>query len=223
MTLKGFESAFDDEERVRPIKGTMAYLNWVDEQKKIKEAQHNPVNKSLLITQDTIPATQPVPVNPPDMSTQPVPVTRTVRTTRTVPSTQPVPVTRRGVKVINDDGGVVSIETNYMRFDMDIFRAIRDMTYGEQGIYLDLIRRAYGAYPKAQNICSCTYTELSETSGVTSRDSISNAITSLESKGYILRLVTAYKKGDKSLYRVYLPCEIMGNNSRTKITISKGD
>jgi hypothetical protein len=220
MTLKGFESGLDEEEKVRPLPGTNAHLEWVRKKKALEE---DAVNKTLLITQDTVLVTKPSPENQPVPDILPRPVTRTVRTTRPVPVNRPGPITRRGVSVKNEDIGYVSVESNYMRLDLDVFRVIRDMTYGEKSIYLDLIRRAYGAYPRAKNACSCTYTEIIETTGVTSRDSISNAINSLESKGYILRLLTAYKKGDKSMYRVYLPCEIIGKDSRTKITISKGD
>lgn len=220
MTVLGFEAGLDEEEKVRPLPGTNARLEWVKKQKELEEVV---VNKSLLITQDTIPETQPGPVNQPGPVTIPHPVTRTVRTTRPVPVNRPVPVTGRGVRATNEDIGYPTIEHNFMIFDLDVFKAIKDMTYGEKSIYLDLLRRAYGAYPRPKNSCSCTYTEMSESSGVTSRDSISNAISSLEAKYYIKRLVTAYKKGDKSLYRVYLPCEIMGNDSRTKVTIRKGD
>jgi L-fucose mutarotase/ribose pyranase (RbsD/FucU family) len=104
--------------------------------------------------------------------------------------------------------------------DMDVFRAMADMGHSDKLVYLDLVRRAYGAFPKAKNICSCTYYEISETSGIKARDAISASVQWLEDNSYIKRLLISRQRGIKSLYRVFLPCEIPGRESRTKLTFN---
>ena len=103
-----------------------------------------------------------------------------------------------------------------MRFDMDIFGALRTMSGNEVRIYLEFIVKTYGQIPP-KNICSTTNPELAIRTGVSSSSSFAAAIKSLEQRGFIKRIFEAHKKKQKSIYRVFLPCEIQGSRSRTKI------
>ena len=115
------------------------------------------------------------------------------------------------------EAGGVRITRNYMFFDVDIFRAIKDMTGNEIRIYLDLILKTYGQI-RPKNICSITNPEIASRTGINSSASFANAFRSLEQKGYIQRIFAAHQKKQKSIYRVFLPCEVRGNHgSRTLI------
>ena len=116
----------------------------------------------------------------------------------------------------NIEAGGVKITNNYMRFDMDIFGALRTMSGNEVRIYLEFIVKTYGQIPP-KNICSTTNPELAIRTGVSSSSSFAAAIKSLEQRGFIKRIFEAHKKKQKSIYRVFLPCEIQGSRSRTKI------
>jgi hypothetical protein len=190
-----------------------------------------PVDKDLLISEDTVLKNRTVLNNEPVSESRTDPKSRTVLKNRTVLKTETVLKNRTGDAVstlgnsqrIIDDSGVVTITENYMRFDMDIFRVLTDMGLTERFVYLDLIRRSYGKYPKPVNFCYCTHPEIVDTTGIAGKDSITRAIKALEKKGFLSRWYQAQKKGEKSLYRVYLPCELVGYGGRTRINISKGN
>ena len=119
----------------------------------------------------------------------------------------------------NIEAGVVKITNNYMRFDKDIFDVIKIMSESETRIYLDLILLSYGQLP-AKNICSTTNNEIAARTGITSSSSFSTAFKGLERRGYIKRLLESHQRNQKSLYRVYLPSELPGFKSITKIEVS---
>jgi DNA-binding MarR family transcriptional regulator len=116
----------------------------------------------------------------------------------------------------NIEAGGIKITNNYMRFDLDIFDAIKAMSESETRIYLDLLLRSYGQIP-ARNICNTTNPEIASRTGIGSSSSFSKAIRSLEQRGYIKRIFESHQKNQKSIYRVYLPCELTGSRSKTKI------
>ena len=103
-----------------------------------------------------------------------------------------------------------------MFLDIDVMEAIKDMTEAESRIYLFLVLRSYGQrYPK--NICYTTNSEMSPHIGITHKTAFARALSSLENRGFIERRYIARKKGEKTKFRVYLPCEIDGFDSRTII------
>jgi hypothetical protein len=218
--LKGFGFASDDEEKEKPLPGTNAHLMWVEKKKKL---QTEPVDKDLLISQPTVSQKLTVSQNQPvsqRLTVSPGPTVSPKLTVSQKPNVSRGLTYRQQTTHISDDSGNVTIESNYMRMDMDVFRAMADMGHSDKLVYLDLVRRAYGAFPKAKNICSCTYYEISETSGIKARDAISASVQWLEDNSYIKRLLISRQKGIKSLYRVFLPCEIPGRDSRTKLTFN---
>ena len=221
MTLRGFASALDEEEKVRPLPGTHAHLRWAEEEKKkqveAKAREAELVDNSLLITNETVPETRTVPENRTVLKNRTVPDNRTVLKNRTVENSRTVLKNRTDI----DASGYVTIEKNYMRFDMDIFTAIKGTTLAEKSVYLELVRRSYGCLP-AKNLCSCTSSDIMYYTGITAKESITQAIKSLEAKCLIQRLFKASNRTEKSLFRVYLPCELSGTSSRTVLTITKG-
>jgi hypothetical protein len=116
----------------------------------------------------------------------------------------------------NSEAGGIKITSNYMRFDLDIFEAIKTMSESETRIYLDLLLRSYGQLP-AKNICSTTNPEIALRTGIGSSSSFSKAIRALETKGYIKRLFESHKKNMKSIFRIYLPVELPASKSKTRI------
>lgn len=229
MALKGFDSMYEDDEPVKktepePLPGTYEQLRRVWEKKK-----KNVVDKGLLINQEPVLNERTV------LSPETVLNSETVLKQRIVKKQEKQPRRVSGLKLrtvgdvlanelprIVDDSGSVTISENYMRFDMDIFKALAGMRLNERAVYLDLIRRSYGAYPQPRNTCECTNPEITDTTGLTGKDTITRAIRTLEDNGFISRWFKAQVKGQKSLYRVYLPCEMVGYSGRTKISVEKG-
>lgn len=119
---------------------------------------------------------------------------------------------------LNIEAGGVKITNNYMRFDKDIFDVIKIMSESETRIYLDLILLTYGQLP-AKNICSTTNNEIATRTGIKSSSSFSTAFKGLERRGYIKRLLESHQRNQKSLYRVYLPCELPGFKSTTIVEV----
>lgn len=214
--LRGFDTVFEVQDEqlppgVRP--GTMSHLRYVEKQKReemekaktvhLKDpsyAEQKPVDNSLLITlepalKSKAPTKAPLETKPPSISEAP----------------------------LESEGGLdgeVLVELNYMRFDMDIFSILPDLSGAEAKIYLNLICRSYGQQP-ARNICSCTNPIIAKSTGITSSATLAKAMLSLETKGFIKRLFTARKMNERSLYRIYLPGERPGETSRTVITFKK--
>lgn len=116
----------------------------------------------------------------------------------------------------NIEAGGVKITSNYMRFDLDIFESIKTMSESETRIYLDLLLKTYGQLP-AKNMCFTTNPEIALRTGIGSSSSFATAMKSLERKGFIERIFESHQKNKKSIYRVYLPCELPGAKSKTKV------
>jgi hypothetical protein len=123
---------------------------------------------------------------------------------------------------VDDHAGGVLIERNYMRFDMDIFPVLAEMAGAEAKVYLDFIRRTYGQV-SPRNICSCTHPMIIESTGITSRETLARVINSLEKKGFVKRLFMARTMKERSMYRVFLPGELPGRQSRTVIRFKTGE
>jgi hypothetical protein len=120
------------------------------------------------------------------------------------------------------DGGLIRIINNYCFFDRDIFKLFFSLKEAEMRIYLDLYMRSY-AKKTPRNICSCTNSQLSDTTGITSSSAFSRAFKGLESKRLIKRLLISRSSNEKSLFRVFLPCELSGSKSTTQITYVTDD
>jgi predicted transcriptional regulator len=113
--------------------------------------------------------------------------------------------------------GNVHVTFNYMFMDRDVLKAIKDMTEAEARIYLYLVSESYGRHKYPTNICSTTNNEMAPHIGITHSTAFARSLASLEQKGFIDRRYIARKKGEKSQFRVYLPCELAGSKSKTII------
>ena len=219
--LKGWDAAYTGKV---PIRGTFAYAKYLSD-KKDKEKESSltvVVDNSLLVCEES-----PSKIESPSVSESPSKIepcsspnnTRDSApyTTSKIesPSVSEAPSKFESPSKI--EAGGVRITRNYMFFDVDIFRAIKDMTGNEIRIYLDLILKTYGQI-RPKNICSITNPEIASRTGINSSASFAKALRSLEQKGYIQRIFAAHQKKQKSIYRVFLPCEVRGNHgSRTLI------
>jgi hypothetical protein len=115
------------------------------------------------------------------------------------------------------DGQQIRITNNFCFFDRDLFELCRELKEAELRIYLELFNKTYAVKNFPTNICSCTNSELTIATGITSSSAFSRAFKLLESKGLIKRLIISRTSNEKSLFRVYLPCELPGSNSKTKV------
>ncbi len=115
------------------------------------------------------------------------------------------------------DGQQIRITNNFCFFDRDIFELCRELKEAELRIYLELFNKTYAVKKYPTNICSCTNSELTIATGITSSSAFSRAFKLLESKGLIRRLVISRTSNEKSLFRIYLPCELPGSNSKTRV------
>jgi hypothetical protein len=142
------------------------------------------------------------------------------------PQTKRIPAKRTQVKNTTVENTVVNITTventiveiasNYFRLDMDVSDRLAALqTPAEQAIYNRLYRLSYG---EGQNICSVGTTRLVEATGIKSPKTIAQAIKGLVEKGHIA-ILNNHNNNPKvgTTYRVFLPVEIDGIKSRTKI------
>lgn len=115
------------------------------------------------------------------------------------------------------DGSYVSLEGNWMKFSLDIFKLLPAIGGVELKVYLYLLSLSYGNW-QPKNICSTSLSMISEATGISFKESVSRIIKKLTTQGLVKRIFKADAKGDLSIYRVYLPSEIPGMGGKTKIT-----
>ena len=236
--FKGFEAAYEERGTIRP--GSMAHLMQVDREKKRREREERearereekeaeksraePVDKSLLIPETPVQKMDqlrsksgPGPENEPGPKSGPVtkkgPPKKVVETG---PENEPGP--KSGPEDLT--AGEVLLEKNYMRFDMDIFSLMPELTGAEYKVYVDLVRRSYGQI-SPRNICSCTYTMIMKATGITSRTTMAKSVEALIKKGLVRHLFVARRVSEMTIYRVFLPGETPGKRSRTVVTFKK--
>ena len=232
MTVKGFDALYEqpqDKGGATPLPGTDAYLAFVAEKKRrekekgLREAETSPHSDSEQnpggILTGTVPPRIPaqrsgildasVPSRIPGQSTGILPGT----VPATIPDTSTIPV---------EEEQEVHITQNFMRFDLDIFYILPTLSDGELRIYLDFVRRSYGQSPP-RNTCFVTRRRIGNTAGVASPNAQVTIIQRLEQKGLIKRISTAQGKNQASQFRVFLPCEIPGNTSKTTIRYSSSN
>jgi len=209
MTLKGFGSALDNEEKAQPLPGTMAHLMWVEKKKKLEV---EPVDNCLLIDEQTTSRKEAGALREAHALKKAASLKEGVQTT----SLKEAHALREVHPQREIDGGLVKIIQNYCFFDKDLFSLFHELKEAELRLYLDLYMRSYARkHPK--NICSCTNSELSDTTGITSSSAFSRAFKGLESRGLIKRLIISRSLSEKSLFRIFLPCEIRGSKSYTEV------
>jgi hypothetical protein len=202
--LKGFGESGDNKESnpssVIPRPGTMAHLRYIEDQKKKGKLKESARSLEELTTSKS-----------------------------EAPSKTKAPSLTEGALVfeppsqiegLQEDIGLVSIERNYMRFDLDIFGVLAEMSGAEAKIYLDFIRRSYGQ-ESPQNTCSCTNPMIAKDTGISSPATLAKTLDGLEKKGFIKRLFTARKTHEQSVYRIFLPCELSDRKSLTVISFHK--
>jgi hypothetical protein len=129
------------------------------------------------------------------------------------PNTGPPPV----LGAVPIEPGNVVIKQNYIRWDADILTLLNKLSGTEFKVYIFFVGKSYGYWKQPKNMCSCTNTIISESTGITGNSTLSKTIESLISKHLLQRLFTSHKPGQPSLYRVFLPCESPGVKSRTII------
>jgi hypothetical protein len=130
--------------------------------------------------------------------------------------TSPVTV----IKEVIDDS-YVKIKNNWMKFDKDIFKVLSLFSGPDFKVYIYMISQSYGAYdPK--NICTVTHSMIMKAVGVNASPPISRSLKSLIQKGFLKRQFKADAKGELSIYRVFLPGEVVGIDGETEIqTVTK--
>lgn len=110
----------------------------------------------------------------------------------------------------------VEITSNYCRLDLDVSDQLAPrQTPAEQAIYNRLYRLSYG---EGRNTCTVGTSRLVEATSIRSPKTIAQAIKGLVGKGHIAILDNHHHnpKGGMT-YRVFLPAEIDGIKSKTKI------
>ena len=166
------------------------------------------VDKPLLITEETTPPSAATPLSgahPPNVA-PPLPGP-------TLLSVVPPPSgVHKGVIKLED--GYVKITKNFLFLDVDVLRMFKEMTEAEIRIYTNLYLRTWGQI-NPNNICKCTNSEISANTGITSPTTFSKIMSKLEDRGLIECRYKARKVGEKSKYRVFLPCEVTGYNGTT--------
>lgn len=135
------------------------------------------------------------------------------------PSIEPAPKIQPGPKILSDSqnapgpiftpgpktGTDLMIVWNYCRRDRDIAKLLRDLSPSEFKIYNYFLSRTYEDYTPKQ-ICNTTNSVISLETNI-SKNTVMASIKTLAQKGLLKRIVTGSQAGDKSLYRVFLPCE----------------
>lgn len=115
---------------------------------------------------------------------------------------------------------VVEITSNYCRLDMDVSDRLAALqTPAEQSVYSRLYRLSYG---EGKNTCQVGMTRLVQTTGIKSPKTIARAIERLVEKGHIA-IVDDHHNNPQggTTYRVFLPREIDGIKSKTKVRHSE--
>ena len=110
----------------------------------------------------------------------------------------------------------VEITSNYCRLDLDISDRLAPLqTPSEQAVYNRLYRLSYG---EGKNTCTVSVGHIVQATGIKSPKTVTRAIEGLIAKGHVAIADEHHNnpKGGTS-YRVFLPVEINGIKSKTKI------
>lgn len=115
---------------------------------------------------------------------------------------------------------IVEITSNYCRLDLDVSDRLAGLqTPAEQSIYGRLYRLSYG---EGKNTCQVGMTRLVQTTGIKSPKTIARAIERLVEKGHIAIVDNHHNNPQGgTTYRVFLPGEIDGIKSKTKVRHSE--
>lgn len=224
MTLKGFGSVLDDDERTQPLPGTMAHLMWVEKKKKL-EAES--VDKSLLISDELcdenvlddklsphaylspvtrLTSSDRLSVNdklsPNDKRSRRTDLPRLVKLGRDVPVTiKPQPI---------------HITYNYARRDRDVIKLMASLTGDEWKVYCYLLSITHELWDGMTH-CWTSHHVIREETGLGCKRTVGIVLESLEAKGLIQRTFTGNRVVKQSQYRVFLPCEIEGYTGKTQV------
>jgi hypothetical protein len=111
----------------------------------------------------------------------------------------------------------VNILSNYFRMDADVFDVLPKVQNSyEQSVYRYLYRKSYG---HGSSTCLVGLKSLTEGCQL-SKNTVRKTLDTLEAKRHILRLDRLNERDQKgTIYRVFLPCEIPGLQSRTTFQI----
>jgi hypothetical protein len=174
------------------------------ESERAKLQESEPVDKSLLIEQVSgVNKTSHV------VSTSHVNITSDVKSTPHVKSTSHVNIT-------SPEPGKASIVGNYRRRDDDVKNLMPTMSGNEWKVYCYFLTITYEFFP-SKNICSTTHPTIQQKTGIASNKTVGIAVDSLIARGFLKRILTARRANEKSMYRVFLPCEFNGYTGKTKI------
>ena len=120
------------------------------------------------------------------------------------------------VNITGQEPGKASIVGNYCRRDKDVTSLMPTLSGNEWKVYCYFLAITYEFYP-SKNICSTTHPTIQQKTGIASNKTVGIAVDSLIARGLLKRLLTARRANEKSMYRVFLPCEFNGYTGKTKI------
>lgn len=196
-----------------PFKGTDSHLRWVmramawvKQQEKLVDNSSSGTGVSIApevtVTPEVI--VKKSPHKPPITITPQVTVSKMITVSTVTP------------EVIGE--GFVILQNNWFRLDCDIIGLMSQISDLEFKIYLFLVNLSYGQW-KPKNICSASLSAIAEGIGAKATPPISRNIKSLITKGLVLRIFRGDKKGDPSIYRVFLPSEVPWYGGKTKVRL----
>ena len=110
----------------------------------------------------------------------------------------------------------VEITSNFCRLDLDVSdRLAAHQTPAEQAVYNRLYRLCYG---EGKDTCTVGLTRLTQATGIKSPKTVAGALRQLVEKGHIA-VMDGHHNNPRTgtTYRVYLPGEIDGIESRTRV------
>ena len=120
------------------------------------------------------------------------------------------------VNITSQEPGKSSIVGNYCRRDKDVINLMPTLSGNEWKVYCYFLAITYESYP-SKNICSTTHPTIQQKTGIASNKTVGIAVDSLIARGFLKRFLTARRANEKSMYRVFLPCEFNGYTGKTKI------
>ena len=128
----------------------------------------------------------------------------------------PHAVSTSHVNITSQEPGKSSIVGNYCRRDKDVINLMPTLSGNEWKVYCYFLAITYESYP-SKNICSTTHPTIQQKTGIASNKTVGIAVDSLIARGFLKRFLTARRANEKSMYRVFLPCEFNGYTGKTKI------
>lgn len=180
--------------------------------------------QAAVATEDTVPQQATAPPTETVSRDETVCPNATIASSATVPHLHTVPpvATVSSLATVShfdpaSPSEQVELTSNYFRIDADVFDILpRVQTPFEQLVYRHLYRESYGRNSRTCFVGLKALTDISQLS----KNTVRRALDSLQEKGHIRRMERFNDRDHKgTVYRVFLPSEIPGLQSRTTFTL----